>query len=73
MKNCRDKIYSVDKNLADLNDKLPRIVSEQVSIIIENKMEEEKHEANVLFFRILKIDDNSKAKDIEFIVYVVSP
>ena len=46
---CNEKIASVDKNVSELNDNLPKIVSEQVSKIIDDKSEEEKRQSNVIF------------------------
>ena len=39
---CKEKIASVDTNVSELSDNLPKIVSEQVSQIIDDKSEEVK-------------------------------
>ena len=49
---CNEKIASVDKNISELIDNLPKIVSEQVSQIIDDKSEEVKRQSNVIFFGV---------------------
>ena len=50
---CNEKIASVDTNVSELSDhNLPKIVSEQVSQIIDDKSEEVKRQSNVIFFGV---------------------
>jgi hypothetical protein len=44
---CNEKIASDDINVSELSDNLPKIVSEQVSQIIDDKSEEVKRQSNV--------------------------
>ena len=68
LKNCNERINSVDKNLSQLNENLPKMVSQQISQIIDDKSEEEKREANVIIFGIPETEEgDSKMKDTEFI------
>ncbi|CAC5406564.1 unnamed protein product [Mytilus coruscus] len=68
LKHCNERINSVDKNISELNENLPMIVSQQISQIIDDKSEVEKREANIIIFGIPKSEKGySRIKDTEFI------
>ncbi|VDI76101.1 Hypothetical predicted protein [Mytilus galloprovincialis] len=68
LKHCNKRMNSVDKNVSQLNEILPKMVSQQISQIIDDKSEQEKREANVIIFGISVTEEgDSKVKDTEFI------
>ncbi|VDI31341.1 Hypothetical predicted protein [Mytilus galloprovincialis] len=68
LKHCKERINSVDTNLSQLNENLPKTVSQQISQLIDDKSEEEKREAPVIIFGIFETEEGgSKMKDTEFI------
>ena len=57
--------------ITDLNDNVPRIVSEQTTKIIDDKYEEERRESNIIIFGVPDSEEgDTKAKDIDFIHHI---
>lgn len=70
---CNETIASVDKNVSELSDNLPKIVSEQVSQIIDDKSEEEKRQSNIIFFGVPENDEGDpRLNDLECVTDLCS-
>lgn len=68
---CNEKIASVDTNVSELSDNLPKIVSEQVSQIIDDKSEEVKRQSNV--FGVPENEEGyPRLNDLEFVTDLCS-
>ena len=70
---CNEKIASVDTNVSELSDNLPKIVSEQVSQIIDDKSEEVKRQSNVIFFGVPENEEGDpRLNDLECVTDLCS-
>jgi hypothetical protein len=70
---CKEKIASVDTNVSELSDNLPKIVSEQVSQIIDDKSEEVKRQSNVIFFGVPENEEGDpRLNDLECVTDLCS-
>ena len=68
---CNEKIASDDINVSELSDNLPKIVSEQVSQIIDDKSEEVKRQSNV--FGVPENEEGyPRLNDLEFVTDLCS-